>query len=82
MLFKNYEIYLVYFIGHGCIFPLFFLHVITVARMYSLVANRTQPDSLLSYLPKERTEMVAFCIGSLSIQSLVNRILCLVPPKP
>ena len=67
MLFKNYEIYLVYFIGHGCIFPLFFLHVITVARMYSLVA---------------RTEMVAFCIGSLSIQSLVNRILCLVPPKP
>ena len=27
-------------------------------------------------------EMVAFCIGRLLVQSVVNKILCLVPPNP
>ena len=49
--------------------------------MSPFVASSIQPDWFLSYL-LGRIERVACCISSLSVQSIINRMLCLVPPDP
>ena len=64
-----------------CKFMCTFGDLAFIAWMSPFVASRIQFDWLPSYLPGEHWKG-SFCIWSLSVRSVVNRILGLVPPNP
>ena len=64
-----------------CKFMCTFEYPVSIPWMSPFVASRIQSDWLPSYLPGEHWNG-SFALGAFSVQSVVNRILGLVPPDP